>query len=1363
MSCASTTSNSDVLHVISNYIKLRIGCVYVFALVDSGADVSVMSSEMLSKINSSNRFKISMGAPLIQTVSVANGETQQVQGRVHCSSAIVPQTGRLRNVYLNVSLHILHHIQPAIILGKDFLTQYSACIDFGRCCLKLQKAQMFAECPFTVPPNSESIVIARVRANVPQGVAGITGQNRVLRSLNLLGSRVLTQTRGNGEVHVRLYNPTEYPITVKQRTSLGHIDWLSSEDKVCALDSSLAAINSLEISTQPAAAQVHTELPAELKDKINLSQCSLTDLEKQDLIYILHEYKDVFATSMDDLTGCTVGIEHEIITDNNAPPVRCRPYRINPTERKTVDQTVQELKQARIITESNSPWASPIVLVRKSDGTLRTTCDFRKLNALTKFSAYSMPPIQECLDSLGQQQPKIFSTFDCFSGYFQIPLAQSSQEKTAFIPYAGGGQYHFLRMPMGVSGGPATFQRVLERALGSLHWTVALTYLDDVILFSRDWTTHSSHLRQLFQAFRNAGLKLKASKCTLAADSVKYLGHVVNQQGVQPNQDKVSAIQSYPAPHEIKSLRTFLGMTGFYRRHILGYSHIAEPLFRLTRKDMSFTWSTSCQTSFQQLKDRLSQAPVLAFPDWTKPFILTCDASGFAVGYILSQENGGVEKPIAYGGRSLNVHERKYSPTEAEACAVISGIRHFDLYLRNSVFTVITDHAALVWLFNIKAPTGRLARWSMFLQQYRCTIKSKPGKSNANADALSRRVYDNNINEPALEEQLDNVIDPFDAIRHISLEQEPTINVVTRKKKQPTVTNDAQPQHIITSLDLPPLISLQHIIEQQRQDSAFSAIIDFLLLHQLPQEEQAARLLMATSANYHIIDNVLYHVWVRAGSGPTDERSVHQLAVPTGLRETVLQYCHTHPTAAHFGIAKTLDKVRFGYFWPKMAQDVANFIRSCETCARRKEPVPKTRAALQPLQATRPFEIVEMDIVGKLPVTSNNNAYLLVLQDWFTKWPIAIPIPDITAKTVATALLEHVILIFGPCTQLHTDLGKQFTSSVMREVCNFFSINKSFSTAYRPQVQGLVERFNGTLVTALSKLCNDHQTDWDVYVPMVLWGYRTVPNASTGYSPFKLLLGREPVTPLDLCLKPQLEGPMLHRAYVAQVVKGLELAHAHATNHIQLAKEKMRAHYNETVFNPLFELGDMVYIYTPLLQKNQTSRKLMLPWTGPFRLVERTSDVHFKVRRCSDNKLLPHKIHINRFKRAYEFSTLQPQPVPADVPPTETSDDITVQDLTPTELHEDENIVPPAEPVQSQSPSPVASSQPQPQETQPANFHQIKKVLFVRDGPKGREYQVRWLNYKTPSWIPESDLAPTTREYLLLNPVPFKRPYRPRC
>jgi hypothetical protein len=280
-----------------------------------------------------------------------------------------------------------------------------------------------------------------------------------------------------------------------------------------------------------------------------------------------------------------------------------------------------------------------------------------------------------------------------------------------------------------------------------------------------------------------------------------------------------------------------------------------------------------------------------------------------------------------------------------------------------------------------------------------------------------------------------------------------------------------------------------------------------------------------------------------------------------------------------------------------------------------------------------------------------------------------IPLPDISATTVATALLQKVLLIYGPCKQLQTDLGKQFTAALLKEICNYFNINKSFSTAYRPQVQGLVERFNSTLLQSLSKLCNDRQSDWDRQLQLVLWAYSTTPHSSTGYSPYKLLFGREPTTALDLCLKPQVEAlSKSHRLYLAEITESLEKTRAQALSSLEDTRQKMSAHYNEKQFDPEFELGDIVYIYTPVLKGGQTSRKLMLPWAGPFRLVERTSTVHFKVRRCSDNKLLQHKIHINRFKRAYEWAKTPHEE--RSTPKEEASDELEMQDLTPQELHE---------------------------------------------------------------------------------------------
>ena len=327
--------------------------------------------------------------------------------------------------------------------------------------------------------------------------------------------------------------------------------------------------------------------------------------------------------------------------------------------------------------------------------------------------------------------------------YRALEMDPSSREKTAFTTH--GGLFEFLVMPFGLTNAPSPFQRLMECVLRGFSWKICLVYLDDVIIFSPSFEEHLQHLRLVFQRFRDANIKLKPSKCHFAHTEVNYLGHVVSWEGVRPDPEKIKAVQEFPIPKTPLDVRAFLGLSGYYRKFVRDFSRIAAPLHELTKKNAKFVWTDTCHASFLQLKEALISAPILAFPDFHLPFHLYVDASNDAIGMVLGQIHDNKEIVIAYAGRKLSAPEQHYSATEREALAVVAGIKHFQPYLYGRAFTVHTDHNALRWLMNVKDPTGRLARWSLYLQQYDFDIQHRAGRNNANADALSCRPYSASI------------------------------------------------------------------------------------------------------------------------------------------------------------------------------------------------------------------------------------------------------------------------------------------------------------------------------------------------------------------------------------------------------------------------------------------------------------------------------------------------------------------------------------------------------------------------------------------------------------------------------------------
>ncbi|KAK3889412.1 hypothetical protein Pcinc_006591 [Petrolisthes cinctipes] len=458
---------------------------------------------------------------------------------------------------------------------------------------------------------------------------------------------------------------------------------------------------------------------------------------KEELLQLLQGYRKAIALAGEPL-GSTDLTSHVIKLKREAQPSYIKSYRLPHSQRQIVDDTVKDMLKQKVIEPSTSPWSSPIFLVPKKDGTYRPVIDYRRVNQQTVPDKYPMPHLNDLLQAIGEGN-KVFSTLDLLSGYWQVPVHERSRDITAFSTHQG--HYQFRRMPFGLCNAPTTFQRLVNNVLAGLIGKDALVYLDDIIIFSKDVPTHLEKLRKVLERLASAGLKLKLSKCEFLKQKIKYLGHEVDESGIHVNQDKIKAILKFPTPTKADHVRSFLGLAGYYRSFVYQFSSKAAPLIKLLKQTNKFEWGQPQEEAFSILKEALTQPPVLAFPDFKKPFILHTDASGVGLGAVLAQEDeGGKLKPIGYASKALNDTEKKYSVTHQEAYAIVWALKHFRPIIFGYSITVCTDHRPCLELFKGKNMTGKLARWHLTILEFNPTFNFVPGKINVVADALSRQT-----------------------------------------------------------------------------------------------------------------------------------------------------------------------------------------------------------------------------------------------------------------------------------------------------------------------------------------------------------------------------------------------------------------------------------------------------------------------------------------------------------------------------------------------------------------------------------------------------------------------------------------------
>ena len=887
-----------------------------------------------------------------------------------------------------------------------------------------------------------------------------------------------------------------------------------------------------------------------LLEQLSLQVDHLNPSQRDQLTRLIVTFSDVFALDASEL-GTTTFVTHTIHTGDHTPmrqPVRRMPFAL----RAEVDKMVGDMLDQGVIQPSSSPWASPVVLVRKKDGGMRFCVDYRKLNHVTKLDEFPLPRIDDTLDLLAGA--RYFTTLDLASGYWQVAMDPSSQEKTAFTTYSG--LYEFCKMPFGLVNAPATFQRLMERVLAGLARGGCHVYLDDVLVFGKTMEEHNQNLTEVLGRIRGAGLRLKPRKCNFAQESVEYLGHVVSAQGIQTDLRKLAAVNQYTVPTDVKSLRSFLGLASYYRRFVPRFSQVAAPLHALTRKEIPYFWTPECQQVFEKLKELLTSAPLLKYPDFSKPFVLETDASGVGLGAVLAQrQEDGTVQPIAYASRSLQKHERNYGITELEGLGVVWAAKHFRPYLYGHECTVYTDHEALKSLLNTPQPSGKLARWGLALQELNLTILHRSGKHNTNADALSRSP----LPSSGADESTGGVV-----------------AALAGGGKEGAPPADDRDLSLL-----------------QRADPELAPVITYLETGRLPEEEKPARQIALTSMQYTLEDDVLYRV---------EDDGTLRIIPPTDWRERLFMEAHGGKFGAHLSDAKVFSQLRRHYWWGRMRQDITQWTRGCIVCATRSVGR-AVRAPLTPIPVAGPFDQIGVDII-QFPKTSRGNQYAVVFMDYLTKWPEVFAVPDQSAATVARLLVEELVSRHGVPSEVLSDRGRAFLSSLMQEVELLLGFRKTNTTAYHPQTDGLVERFNCTLTAMLAKTVEKRGVEWDTKLPYVLFAYRACQQSSTRESPFYLLYGRDPRLPTPNVLTPKVTratadlneyGVGLH----ARMSEAWELAQSQITR----AQKSQKNAYDRSTKKSPFRAGERVFLYKPA-ERTGGRRKFARPFHGPYRLVE---------------------------------------------------------------------------------------------------------------------------------------------------------------
>ena len=965
----------------------------------------------------------------------------------------------------------------------------------------------------------------------------------------------------------------------------------------------------LDTSSQPA-----TSIEPSLMEKIqvNLDESNITEEQREKVQELLQRWHKVFAFSSTEL-GKAEGVEHHIrLTDDVT--FKDKPRRIPPGMYEEVKQHLKEMVACGAIRPSSSPYSSGVVLVRKRDGSLRVCLDFRRLNSKTIKDAYLMPNIEETLDHL--HGAKWFSCLDLQAGYWQVEMAEEDKAKTAFCLGGNLGFWECNRMPFGLCNAPATFQRLMETCLKDLPNCFA--YLDDIIIFSSgSLEDHMKKLEAVFQRLLACGLKLKPKKCHLMMKKIKYLGHIVSEQGIEADPEKVDAIQKWPLPSTVQELRQALGFLGYYRRFVKDYSKLAKPLHDLLKgvenksrvnKKTPVDMTEEATAAFQQLKEKLTSSPILAFADYSAPFELHTDASGQGLGAVLYQQQDGKLRVIAYGSRGLKPSETHYPAHKLEYLALKWAVcDKFKDYLYGNYCDVYTDSNPMSYVLSSAKLDATGHRWLAELSLYDFKIHYRSGKLNADADGLSRLPKappEAEVDTEAVKAMCSATSLP-EAVEVSTMDGD-----VVKALCQGVAVQDVGCveqlgvsasaiefyEQNISPMDLEVQRTAEVWRELQLEDPILQQLLPMVESGVKPDVQACdpdLKPYLREWDKFTVADEVLY----RSRTDPDTGEQSHQLVLPTSEREQALS--GLHDDVGHLGRERTLQLVRARYYWPRMAEDVRTKVQTCPACIRRK-PAPQ-RAPLVNIITTQPMELVCIDFLSLEPSTGGIEN-ILVLTDHHTRLAYAIPTRNQKAKTTAQALYSF-FLHYGFPLKLHSDNGKNFTSRTIQELCKLAGIEKTRTTVYHAMGNGMCERFNQTLLGMLGCLTAEQKVNWKKYVPSLVHAYNATRHDSTGYSPFFLMFGRHPRLAVDVAMGCIPKEPEVD--FTKDLKNRLDTAYKLASAHAEKSKVRYKKQYDKRARGSTVSIGDRVLVKNVGIRGKQ---KLANAWEDPVYTVLEQKD-----------------------------------------------------------------------------------------------------------------------------------------------------------
>ena len=1021
------------------------------------------------------------------------------------------------------------------------------------------------------------------------------------------------------------------------------------------------------------------------------------------------KYSDVFANGEGQILPENSRVRHSIEIEEGKEVPYGPIYPLNSQELKALREYITMALARGWIRPSESPAGAPILFVPKKDGSLRLCVDYRALNKITKKNRYPLPLISEILDRL--VGAKIFTKLDLRDAYHRIPVAEKDRWKTAFRTRYG--HFEYTVMPFGLTNAPATFQAYINEALRGLLDDSCIAFMDDILIFSRSVEEHTTHVRAVLERLRKYGLYVKLSKCEFSVEEVSFLGYRVGIAGVTMDPSRVAAIKDWPTPTTYREIQVFLGFANFYRGFIHRYSAVVAPItdllvgMQMGKKKGPFLWTTAADHAFRLLKERFTQAPMLVHFDPERRSQVETDASGRAIGGILSQAYetpGGRTRwhPVAFYLRKMSKAEQVYATGDAEMLAIVHAFKVWRHYLEApaSSTCVLSDHETLQCFMTTKVLNRRQIRWAQMLAGFDFIIKYRRGKSNP-ADPLSRRpdhmvAEDKEESNPLgdlLRVRMRVAPDPH--ADHMQGIEKTTVAVMTRATTQGARAPEESPYNVVrlpTEQERPQLA--KDIAKPEQLDEVRQAC-DTL--------EQCLKSLQTSDAwclgreweahpDKKIQKGPFKGSWGVDRAGIVRRECAAYVPQDPAIRNEILRVNHDDPwQGGHFGEHRTKETIMRHYWWPQIARDILRYVKTCDICQRMKVPRHKPYGLLSPLPVPEePWQDISLDFIVRLPPSARDGrAYdaILVIVDRYSKMVRFLPCRGTTdAPDLARMIIEEIVSKYGAPRSIVSDRGSTFTSTYWGTLCYYLATRRCFSTAFHPQTDGQTERMNQTLECYLRCYVNYQQDNWAELLPGAEYAMNNAVSASTGKTPFEICYRWKPQLRMNIARDTQMDN-LSARAQAENLQSSL-LAGDEAR---QTAEKEMAKYYNRGRKSMSYQQGDQVLLATRHIRTLRVSKKLADKFIGPFRILERIGTNAYKLD-------LPKKY--GKMHHTFHVSLLEPYRMRLGVEPPE-----------PIDIDGDEEW-------------------------------EVDEILAERTRNRKKQYYVRWAGFSEAhdSWEPEQNL-----------------------